>query len=189
MRRPSTRLKRTARLEVTSAPDCSGTNGGLLREAIEDVDELGQPPALLRLALGDPVGHARLDVMLEHGEADAVEGGLGGGKLLQDVDADARLLHHATDAADLPFDAIEAGDEASVAACRPAWFPRGSAAALTLYAAIEFPRGCRARNANHRHTLFLLRSRQSRCAIGLPQVALDRDLGVGSTTVTSRVRA
>ena len=56
----------------------------LLGEAIEDVDELRQAPRLFRLALGDAFRHAAFHVMFEHREADAVEGGLGGGKLLED---------------------------------------------------------------------------------------------------------
>ena len=73
--------------------------------------------------------------MLEHREADAIERGLGGGKLLQDVETDARLLHHATDAADLPFDAIEAGGEALLLRVVQHAFLARSASALTLYAA------------------------------------------------------
>ena len=37
----------------------------------------------------------------EHGKADAVERGFRRGELLEDLDAEARLLNHAPDAADL----------------------------------------------------------------------------------------
>jgi hypothetical protein len=47
---------------------------------------------------------------LEDGEADPVQCGFGGGELLQDLHAEARLLDHATDTADLSFDAIQPGD-------------------------------------------------------------------------------
>jgi hypothetical protein len=103
-------IEENCRLDVTRR--LFSVTNGLLREAVEDVDELGQPEALLGFSLGNPIGHAGLDVVSEHRKADAIERGLGGGKLLQDVQTEARLLDHAADAADLPFDAVEAGDEA-----------------------------------------------------------------------------
>ena len=92
-------------------------------------------------------------MVLEHGEADAVERGLGGGKLLQDVQTDARLLHHATDAADLPFDAVEAGDEALLLRVVQHGSLENRLAALTLYAA-SVSRGCsRAHDPRRRPSL------------------------------------
>jgi hypothetical protein len=126
--------------------------GDLLREAIENVDELGQPPALLGLARSNPVGDARLDVVLEHGVADAIEGGLCGGKLLQDLETRPRLVHHATNAADLPFDAIEAGSEVLLQRDVQHSFLASSDAALTLYASSSSRVDVRARTPNIAHT-------------------------------------
>ena len=47
----------------------------------------------------------------EDREADPVQGGFGRRELLEDFDAEARLLHHATDATHLPFDAVESCDD------------------------------------------------------------------------------
>ena len=47
----------------------------------------------------------------EDGEADAVEGGFGGGQLLQDFHAQARFLDHPANAADLSLDAVQTGDD------------------------------------------------------------------------------
>ena len=47
----------------------------------------------------------------EDGEADAIERRFGRGQLLEDLDAEPRLLHHPPDAAHLTFDAIETCDE------------------------------------------------------------------------------
>ena len=51
------------------------------------------------------------DVEPEDDEADAIERRLGGGQLLEDVDTESRLLNHPADAADLPFDAVQPGDD------------------------------------------------------------------------------
>jgi hypothetical protein len=45
-------------------------------------------------------------------EADPVQGRLGGGELLKELDADARLLDHPPDAPNLAFDPIESRHEA-----------------------------------------------------------------------------
>src|SRR4051812_44058641 len=79
----------------------------LAREAIEDVDELGELLIAVLVSLDERVGDAAFDVEAEDGEADPVQRGLGGGELLEDLDAQARLLDHATDPAHLVFDAIE----------------------------------------------------------------------------------
>ena len=118
---------------------CIPVTNRLFGEAIEDVDELRQAPGLFRLALGDAFGHAAFHVMFEHREADAVERGLGGGKLLQDVETGARLLHHATDAADLTLDAVETSDEALLLLVVEHVFPRKRSAPITLYAARLVP--------------------------------------------------
>lgn len=88
-----------------------GGTDALLREAVEDVDQLSQLTTLLGLTLCDAIGYARLDVELEDREADAIERGLCCRKLLQNFHARSRLLHHATDAANLSLDSVQAGDE------------------------------------------------------------------------------
>jgi hypothetical protein len=93
---------------IGSSPDSCG---GLFREPIEDVDELGEALGPFRIAFRDAVRHALFDVEAEHREADAVERGLGRGELLKDLDAEAWFLNHAPDAADLPFDPIQSGDD------------------------------------------------------------------------------
>ena len=82
----------------------------ILREAIEDVHELRQLLASFRISLGHAFGHAVVHVISEDGEADAVEGCLGGRQLLENLDAEPGLLHHSANASDLPFDPIETGD-------------------------------------------------------------------------------
>ena len=47
----------------------------------------------------------------KNSHADTVECGLGRGELLQNFDAESRLLDHSTDAPDLPFDTVQAHDE------------------------------------------------------------------------------
>jgi hypothetical protein len=83
----------------------------LLGEPVEDVDQLREALALFGIALGDAFRHAGFDVKAEDGEADAIERRFGGGELLQDFDAEARLLDHPPDPADLPLDAIETCDD------------------------------------------------------------------------------
>jgi hypothetical protein len=56
-------------------------------------------------------------VKLEDGEADPIQGGFGSGELLQDLHAQARLLHHSTNPADLPFNPIEPGDDGLLLLC------------------------------------------------------------------------
>jgi len=85
--------------------------GVLLREAVEDIHELGEPLGLLRVSLHDAVGDASLHVEFEDGEADAVERRLRGGQLLQDVDAKPRLLHHPAYSPNLTFDSIQPGHD------------------------------------------------------------------------------
>ena len=82
-----------------------------LREAVEDIDELSEAPGAFLFTLLDALGHALFDVELQHGEADPVQCGFGGRELLQDFDAQARLLDHPPDPSHLPFDAVQARDE------------------------------------------------------------------------------
>jgi hypothetical protein len=84
----------------------------LFREPVEDIDELGEAPGPLGLALLDSLWNTLLDMELQHRQADAIHGGLSRGELLQDVDTLPGLLNHSPDAADLAFDAIQPGDDA-----------------------------------------------------------------------------
>lgn len=83
----------------------------LLRKTIENVHKFRQPLTTFRAALFDPVWNAALDVIPEDRQANAIERSFRGGELLEDVDAQPRLLHHPTDPANLPFDPIEPGHE------------------------------------------------------------------------------
>jgi hypothetical protein len=85
--------------------------GALLREPIEDVDQFAQAFPALILSLGHAVWHARVHVMPEDTEADAVEGSFGGRQLLKDFDTKPGLLHHPPDSPDLPFNPIETRDQ------------------------------------------------------------------------------
>ena len=82
----------------------------LLREPIKDVDEFAESFAALVLALRHAVRHAAFDVMTEYAEADTVERGFGSRKLLKNLDAEPRFLHHPANAPDLALNPIEAGD-------------------------------------------------------------------------------
>ncbi len=84
---------------------------GLLREPVEDIDELCKAPGALGFPLLEAVGDAFFDVEFQDGEADAVQRSFGSRKLLQDFDAKPWLLDHAPDPAHLPFDAVQARDE------------------------------------------------------------------------------
>ena len=95
----------------TASPTPGSQPRPLPDETVEDVHELAEPLRPLRFAALDTVGHARGDVKLEHRHADAVEGGLGGRQLLEDLDAEASILNHPANAADLTLDAIQADDE------------------------------------------------------------------------------
>ena len=81
-----------------------------------------------------PCGHALLDVRLHHREADAVERRLSRGELLKNFDAQARLLHHPPDPADLAFDPVQAGDECLLLGCI-------QHEAYTPYTSFAFPPG------------------------------------------------
>jgi hypothetical protein len=84
---------------------------GLFRETVEDVDQLVQPFRSFDFALFDALGHTLLDVRLQDGKADPVQGGLGGRELLQDLDAKAWFLHHPPDTAHLSFNAVQTSDQ------------------------------------------------------------------------------
>ena len=88
-----------------------GTRTKLSGEAVEDIDQLTELAALFRFTLRDAVGNTPLDVKLENGEADTVERGLGSRKLLKELDAQPRLLHHPADASNLALDTVQARDD------------------------------------------------------------------------------
>src|SRR5690606_16725062 len=56
---------------------------------------------------GDRLVHAVVEVVVEQGEGDALEGAGRGGDLGEDVDAVRVLLHHAVDPAHLALDAAQ----------------------------------------------------------------------------------
>ena len=89
----------------------------LFGEAIEDVDELGELLASLDVPFDQAFGDTVVDVILEDGEADSIERRLGRRQLLEDFDAEAWLLHHATDPANLTFDPIQSRDERLLFGC------------------------------------------------------------------------
>src|SRR3954453_19945883 len=80
---------------------------GLLGEAVEDVHELREPARPLGLALRNAIGDAALDVELEYRKADSIQRRFRGRQLLQELDAEPRLLNHAPDASNLPFHAVQ----------------------------------------------------------------------------------
>ena len=64
-----------------------------------------------RIARGERIGDAVLDVVVEELERDALERGLHGGDLREDVDAVAILLDHPLDPAHLALDPVQPLDE------------------------------------------------------------------------------
>lgn len=84
---------------------------GVLCKAVEDIEQLGEALRALAVTLLDRRRDALFDVKLEDHQADAIEGRLGGRELLKDLDAQPRLLDHPADAADLPLDPVQPGDE------------------------------------------------------------------------------
>jgi hypothetical protein len=82
-----------------------------LGEAIEDIYELSETPIPFRLPFFDPFRDALLDVTPEDRQADPVEGCLGRGELLEDLDAKPWLLDHAADPSYLPFDTVQPGNK------------------------------------------------------------------------------
>ena len=78
-------------------------------EAADGGHQLLDP--LLLAAGAVPADDAVADVLVEHAEGDAVEGGAHRGDLRQHVDAVAVLLDHPRDAAHLPLDARQAREE------------------------------------------------------------------------------
>ncbi len=89
----------------------------LLREPIKNVNELRESLARFVFSELHAGRHARVDVVLEDGQADSVESGFGRRQLLKNFNAQARFLHHAPDASDLPLDSVQSGDERLLLRC------------------------------------------------------------------------
>ena len=98
-------VRLTGRCQTLMTPDYSGAV--LPREPIDDIYQFGQLFTPFRIAFGDALRHAVVHVVLEDGEADPVQGSLGGRQLLKNLDAQPGLLHHASNAADLALDPVE----------------------------------------------------------------------------------
>src|SRR6266508_2647113 len=90
-------------------PGLSQRHSASLGEPPHRVEEL---PALLlrglRIARGEGPGYAVLHVVVEDGHAEALERGVHGGDLREDVDAVTVVLDHALDAAHLALDPVQA---------------------------------------------------------------------------------
>src|SRR5262249_21772051 len=63
------------------------------------------------ITTGDRVSDAVLQIVAEDDPADALQGRLGGGELIQDLGAGLVLLQHLVETADLPLDPLQAGRE------------------------------------------------------------------------------
>ena len=81
--------------------------GGLTRKTVDDVDQLGEALSVFVGTLGDAVRHTLFDVKLEDDMADAPDRRFCRRKLLQNGDAETRLLDHLPDAAKLSLDALQ----------------------------------------------------------------------------------
>ena len=92
---------------------------------------------------------------------------------------DARLLHHATNAADLPFDAVKAGSEVLLQRGVQHEFLASSASALTLYASSSSRVDVRARTPNIAHTSSSLFAPVTTVQSGCLRIALDEDRASG----------
>ena len=95
----------------SSRRNCKPNTKVLSSETVEDVHQFGEPLCTVRIPFGYPLGDALFDVEAEDRETDAIERGLVGRELLENFDAEARFLHHPSNAADLTFDAVETRDD------------------------------------------------------------------------------
>jgi hypothetical protein len=75
---------------------------------VDDIGQLGQAAELLGASELDRAGQASLHVVAEDGHLNALQRGVNGGELLENIHAEARFLDHPLDPADLAFDAAEA---------------------------------------------------------------------------------
>src|SRR3546814_989996 len=118
-RRRHSRCALVAGVQTWSLPIWVGRAGPLrvlcLDEALDGLGGLGDHRLdRFGVAFGDGVLHAMSDVLVEEPDGDGLEGFGDGADLGEDVDAVGVFVDHATDAADLAFDAVEAlGDRKS----------------------------------------------------------------------------
>jgi hypothetical protein len=80
----------------------------LLGKPVENVDEFVHLLLTFDVAFGQCVSDARIHVMFENCQADAIQRGFGGGELLQYLDTRPWFLDHFPDSADLAFHTVQA---------------------------------------------------------------------------------
>ena len=86
----------------------------LARETIDDVDQLGEALSVFVRTLSDAVRHTFFDVKLEDDMADAPDRRFCRRKLLQNGDAETRLLDHLPDASELSLDALQSREDVAL---------------------------------------------------------------------------
>jgi hypothetical protein len=86
----------------------------LPRESIDDVDQLGETFGVFVSALRDAVRDTFFDVKLEDDMADAPDRRFCRCKLLQNGDAETRLLDHLSDAPKLSLDALQSREDVAL---------------------------------------------------------------------------
>ena len=86
----------------------------LARETIDDVDQLGEALSVFVRTLSDAVRHTFFDVKLEDDMADAPDRRFCRRKLLQNGDAETRLLDHLPNAAELSLDALQSREDVAL---------------------------------------------------------------------------
>src|SRR5215216_1379602 len=84
---------------------------GLPGEPVDDVHELGEAFGVFVRPLGNAVRDALFDVKFEDDMADAPNRCFRRRQLLQNRDAETRLLDHLADAAELPLDALQSRED------------------------------------------------------------------------------
>jgi hypothetical protein len=87
---------------------------GLPRETIDDVDQLGEAFCVFVRTLRDAVRDTLFDVKLEDDMADAPDRRFCRRKLLQNGDAETRLLDHLPDASELSLDALQSREDVAL---------------------------------------------------------------------------
>ena len=108
----------------TSAPRGAGTELGLgsadptgtrlAGEAVDDVDQFGETLGVFVRTLSHAVRNTLFDVKLEDDMTDASDRRFRRRKLLQNGDAETRLLNHLSDAAELSLDALESREDVAL---------------------------------------------------------------------------
>ena len=88
--------------------------GNLTGEAIDDVDQFGEAFSVFVRTLSHAVRDTLFDVKLEDNMADAPDRRFCRRKLLQNGDAETRLLDHLPDAAELSLDALQSREDVTL---------------------------------------------------------------------------